>query len=104
MSLLRRLFKRTPAPRIIVEHRPAVELSQYVIELQQPDGRRSVYWLPLRDGGHVKSFVFRGEICEYMTEGPSAVRCAHRTARHLWRKRNDPSAKGTADERVDHRP
>lgn len=87
MSLLRRLFKRTPAlePRI-VEHRPAVEFSPYVIELQQPDGRRSVYWMPLRDGGHVKSFVFRGETCEYMTEGPSAVRCAWRTGSHLWRK------------------
>jgi len=87
MSLLRRLFiKRKPEPRIIVEHRPAVEFSPYVIELKQPDGRRSVYWMPLRDGGHVKSFVFRGEICEYMTEGPSAVRCAQRTARHLGRE------------------
>src|SRR5690606_19352153 len=90
MSLLRRLFKRKSSPRT-VEHRPGIELSPYVIELQQPDGRRSVYWLPLRDGGHVKSFVFRGEICEYMTEGPSAVRCAQRTARHLWGEQDDPS-------------
>ena len=87
MSLLMRLFKRKPAPAPrIVEHRPAVEFSPCVLDLQQPDGRRSVYWMPFRDGGHVKSFVFRGEVCEYMTEGPSAVSCAYRTGRHLGRE------------------